>query len=86
MRAPLPVTLCYKLSIVPLQEEVLMRKLARRLRAIQPELFHPPHQIPSWQKLPREIKQKTVELLAQLLREHRKRILAYQHGKERGDE
>ncbi|PYU66222.1 MAG: hypothetical protein DMG49_22630 [Acidobacteria bacterium] len=38
------------------------------------------------EKLPREIKQKTVELLAQLLREHRKRILAYQHGKERGDE
>jgi len=86
MRAPLPVTLCYKLSIVPLQEEVLMRKLARRLRATQQELFHPPHQIPNWQKLPREIKYKTVKLLTQLLREHRKRNLAYQHGKERGDE
>jgi hypothetical protein len=84
MRAPLPAPLCYKLSIVPLQEEVLMRKLG--LRAIQQELFHPPHQIPNWQKLPREIKHKTVELLAQLLRAHRKRILAYQHGKESGDE
>ena len=86
MRAHLPAPLCYKVSIVPLQEEVLMRKLARRLRATQKELFHPPHQIPNWQKLPREIKHKTVELLAQLLRERRKRILAYQHGKERGDE
>jgi len=63
-----------------------MRKLARRLRATQQELFHPPHQIPDWQKLPREIKHETVELLAQLLREHCKRSLAYQHGKERGGE
>jgi len=63
-----------------------MRKLARRLRATQQELFHPSHQIPNWQKLPREIKHETVELLVQLLREHRKRILAHQHGKERGDE
>jgi len=86
MRAPRPAPLCYKLSIIPLEEEVLMRKLARRPRATQQELFHPPHQIPNWQKLPREIKHKTVELLTQLLREHRKTILAYQHGKERGDE
>jgi hypothetical protein len=86
MRAHLPAPLCYKVSIVSLQEEVLMRKLTGRLRATQKELFHPPHQIPNWQNLPREIKHKTVELLAQLLRERRKRILAYQHGKERGDE
>ena len=86
MRARLPAPLCYKVSIVPLQEEVLMRKLTGRLRATQKELFHPPHQIPNWQNLPREIKHKTVELLAQLLCERRKRILAYQHGKERGDE
>jgi len=86
MRARLSALLCYKVSIVPLQEEVLMRKLTGRPRATQKELFHPPHQIPNWQNLPREIKHKTVELLAQLLRERRKRILAYQHGKERGDE
>src|SRR5258708_750309 len=80
--APRPAPLCYKLSIIPLEEEVLMRKLARRLRATQQELFHPPRQIPNCQKLPREIKHKTVELLAQLLREHRKRIRVYQRGKD----
>jgi len=63
-----------------------MRKSASRPRAPQIELFHPPPQIPAWPKLPREIRQKTVELLAQLLREHRKRILASQPGKERGEE
>jgi hypothetical protein len=68
------VTLWYKLSIISLQE-VLMQESASRPRALEIELFHPPPQIPAWPKLPREIKQKTVELLAQLLREHRQRIL-----------
>jgi hypothetical protein len=63
-----------------------MRASVSRPRAPQIELFHSTQPIPAWQKLPREIKQKTVELLAQLLREHRKRIQASQHGKERGDE
>jgi hypothetical protein len=63
-----------------------MRASVSRPRVPQIELFHPPQPIPAWQKLPREIKQKTVELLAQLLREHGKRILASQHRKERGDE
>jgi len=79
------VPLCYKLSIVPLQE-VPLRASVSRPRAPQIELFHSPEPIPAWQKLPREIKQKTVELLAQLLREHCKRILASQREKERGDE
>ena len=60
---------------LPLQE-VLMRKSLSRPRAPQIELFHPPQQSPAWQKLPQEIRQKTVELLAQLLREHSRRILA----------
>jgi len=79
------VTLWYKLSIIPLQE-VLMRESASRPRAPQIELFHPPHQIPNWYKLPREIKHKTVELLAQLLREHSRRMLTGHLGKERWDE
>ena len=62
-----------------------MRASGSRPRTPQIELFHPPQPIPCWQKLPPEIRQKTVELLAQLLREHRKRMLA-SHGKERGDE
>jgi len=81
----MPVTSCYKLSIVPLKE-VPMRPSMSQPRAPQIELFHPPQPIPSWQNLPPEIRQKTVELLAQLLREHRKRILASQHEKEGGDE
>jgi hypothetical protein len=79
------VTLWYKLSIIPLQE-VLMRKSASRPRALHIELFHPPRPIPAWQKLPREIRQKTVELLAQMLREHSRRILAGHNGKEKCDE
>ena len=63
-----------------------MRKSASRPRALQIELFHPPRPIPAWQKLPREIRQKTVELLAQMLREHSRRILAGHHGKEKCDE
>jgi hypothetical protein len=65
---------------------MLMRKSASRPRAPQIELFHPPPPIPAWQKLPREISQKTVELLAQMLREHSRRILAGHHGKEECDE
>jgi hypothetical protein len=79
------VTSWYKLSIIPLQE-VLMRESASRPRAPQIELFHPPLQIPAWPKLPREIRQKTLALLAQLLREHSRRILTGHFGKERGDE
>jgi hypothetical protein len=50
-----------------------MRESASRPRAPQIELFHPPPQIPTWPKLPQEIRQKTVNLLAQLLREHSRR-------------
>ena len=63
-----------------------MRASTSQPRAPQIDLFHPPQPLPSWPKLPPEIRQKTVELLAQLLREHRKRILASQHEKEGGDE
>lgn len=63
-----------------------MRESASRPRAPQIELFHPPPKIPAWPKLPREIRQKTVELLAQLLREHSRRNLTRHREKEGGDE
>ena len=63
-----------------------MRESANRPRAPQIELFHPPPQIPAWAKLPREIRQKTVKLLTQLLREHSRRIPTGHLGKERCDE
>ena len=63
-----------------------MRELLSRPRALQIELFHPPQQSPAWQKLPQEIRQQTVELLAQLLRQHSRRIMTAHHGRERGDE
>jgi hypothetical protein len=62
-----------------------MRESVIRSRAPQIELFRPPP-IPTWPKLPREIKQKIVELLAQLLREHSRRIQTGHRGKERCDE
>ena len=62
-----------------------MRESAIRL-STQIKLFHPPPQIPAWPKLPREIRQKIVELLAQLLRAHRQRILTGCLGKEGRDE
>jgi hypothetical protein len=63
-----------------------MRESLSRPRAPQIELFHPPQKSPAWQKLPREIRQQTVELLAQLLRQHSRRILTGHQGRERGDE
>ena len=75
------VTLWYKLSIRPLPE-VLMRESLSRPRALQSELFHPPQQSPAWQKLPQEIRRQTVELLAQLLRQHSRRIMTADHGRE----
>jgi hypothetical protein len=79
------VTLCYKLSINPLQG-VLMRESVSRPRTPQIQLFDPPPQIPAWQRLPREIRQQTLELLAQLLRERSRRVLTGHFGKERWDE
>ena len=63
-----------------------MQESVSRPRAPQIGLFHPPPQIPAWPKLPREIRQKTVKLLAQLLREHSRRIRTGHLGKERCNE
>ena len=63
-----------------------MREWATRPKAPQIELFHSPRQIPAWPKLPRENRQKTVKLMAQLLRKHSRRIRTGHLGKERCDE
>jgi hypothetical protein len=45
-----------------------MRKTLRRFLWEQPELFRPTPQRPIWRTLPSEVRQKTLQLLARLLR------------------
>ena len=47
-----------------------MRRSRRRLRVSQPTLFHPPPPRPQFQMLPQEIQERTIRLLARLLRVH----------------
>jgi hypothetical protein len=63
-----------------------MRSSPRRQRKAQLHLFHSPSKGPSWEKLPREIREQSVRLLARLLREHCARVLASKPGKEVRDE
>ena len=53
-----------------------MRTSGSRPTVAQLKLFRPTHSSPSWPGLPREIKQKTLKLLVQLLRGHLSRVLA----------
>lgn len=54
--------------------------------ADQLDLFHPPRNVPTWRGLPREVQQKTVSLLVQLLRERHQRGPAPGSGKGAGHE
>jgi hypothetical protein len=54
--------------------------------AIQLEFFRPRPKRPAWRRLPKDVRQKTVRLLAQLLRDHRIGRLADGGGKEVSDE
>jgi hypothetical protein len=45
-----------------------MPRTLNRVRHSQPTLFHPPNPRPTFQTLPREIQEKTMRLLARLLR------------------
>jgi len=45
-----------------------MRRSRRRPRVSQPTLFHPPLCHPHFQRLPPDIQEKTIRLLARLLR------------------
>ncbi len=55
-------------------------------RLAQPTLFHPPLSRPSFQTLPLEIQEKTIRLLARLLRLHADRVLASGQTQEACDE
>jgi hypothetical protein len=60
---------------------------SRRDRCVlQLELFRARPERPAWRTLPKEIRQKTIKLLAQLLRDHRIGRLAEGGGKEVPDE
>jgi hypothetical protein len=48
--------------------EMLMRKTFRRSLWEQPELFRATPQRPIWRTLPSEVRQKTLQLLARLMR------------------
>jgi hypothetical protein len=63
-----------------------MPRSLTRPRLSQPTLFHPPHPRPSFQTLPHEIQEKTIRLLARLLRMHVDRVLASGQGQEAWDE
>jgi len=78
---------CYKPSIVPCSpQEVLMPQFVNRPRLAQPTLFHPPHPRPSFQTLPPEIQERTIRLLARLLRLHVDRVFAAGVAQEARDE
>jgi hypothetical protein len=47
-----------------------MRAAAKSHRLSQLKLFHPTIMAPTWERLPREMREQTVRLLARLLREH----------------
>ena len=79
--------MCYKPSIVPCSpQEVLMRWPVNPPRLSQPTLFHPPLWRPSFQTLPPEIQEKTIRLLARLLRLHVDRVIASGQAQEARDE
>jgi hypothetical protein len=83
-------TSCYKHSIVPcsLQEkEVLMPRPVHRPRLSQPTLFHRPHRHPLLQTFAPDVQEKTIRLLAALLRGHvRGEVIGADEGEEARDE
>jgi hypothetical protein len=63
-----------------------MQRLLNRPRLSQPTLFHPPQSRPSFQTLPPEVQEKTIRLLARLLRVHVDQGLASSQTPEAGHE
>jgi hypothetical protein len=63
-----------------------MQRLLNRPRLSQPTLFHPPHPRPSFQTLPPQIQEKTIRLLARLLRGHVDGVVAAGLTREAHDE
>ena len=63
-----------------------MRRSVIPSRLSQPTLFRPPASCPSFRTFPPEIQAKTIQLLAQLFREHVDRVVASGLGREAHDE
>jgi len=81
------VATCYKHRTIPcLPQEVLMPRASRRLGVSQPTLFHPPPPRPHFQMLPPDIQERTIRLLARLLRRHADQPLGSGEAQEARDE
>ena len=63
-----------------------MPRSPNHLKNPQRDLFHPPWDGPDYRTLPPEVKRRTVQLLAQLLREHYEKRFAAVPGREARDE
>ncbi len=63
-----------------------MRRSPSHLKKPQLELFYPSPNGPDFRMLAPEVKQRTVQLLAQLLREHHEKRTAAVAGREARDE
>jgi hypothetical protein len=75
------------MRIVPCnRKETTMRKKTKTPTVEQLDLFVPPPQRPTWTQLPLPVMQKLTELLAELLREKRRRRASPANTKEVADE
>lgn len=63
-----------------------MPAAAKSHRVSQLQRFHPTSMAPTWERLPREMREQTVRLLARLLREHRASERQGKQPREAGDE
>jgi hypothetical protein len=64
-----------------------MPRSVNRRQLSQPTLFHPPHRHLSLQTFPPDIQEKTIRLLAALLRGHvRREVVGVNEGEEARDE
>jgi hypothetical protein len=78
---------CYKSSTIPCYLEVVLMNIPTSPRgATQLPLFQQSSKGPRWDHLPWEVRQQTVRLLAQMLREQSERSLASPTTQEVGNE
>ena len=63
-----------------------MPRARGRFRVSQPTLFHPPPPRPQFQRLPPDIQERTIRLLARLLRRQADQALVSGDGQEARDE
>ena len=63
-----------------------MRRVTSPRPGDQLDLFHPYPKTPQWTHLPPEVRQQTMRLLVQLLRQHRRELHAAAHQQELCDE